>query len=481
MLLRVRSNVGVWRVENLDEATATVSDVLEGIAKTRPHVTYEKPLSFDPGCLQPLNTTQTLAEQKLRHGSMVHCRVDAGSCAEVKVMLDANEANEAPSGSGGHMKRVIDKDGAIKLVPATEAAGGDKGFRKGMLPLRDMKMAWRLDEFIAMDSQYEFKIQRQPEAICKQVSLDSPSIGDFQAYCAQFAFQRKRMAFLYGKFVPVDAVEEGKENDKMDVDEDDKKKPVPMKAVVEAIYEPPQEVDNEAAEGLVQLEDPNEDKVEQLSQMLGLRKVGWIFGHAPREDGFVMNGAEVIMAAEFQLEAAEGVEETPFVTVKVTTGKDGNVSVEAFQVSQQCMAMVAEEALEIDSNPGFCKVNDTFTAIMEGKASKNVENNFFLTVVPIVSHTSKIFVSQFPKFNRDAFSAADRTPSKAELKKQLGKAGTAGWTMVDLLSDFQLLLYLGENLDMNADMPKICESVVDRSVPLDDGYAILIKGIAGLL
>jgi nuclear protein localization protein 4 homolog len=389
MLLRVRSNVGVWRVDNLDEATATVSDVLEGIAQTRPHVTYETPLSFDPGCQQPLNTTQTLAEQRLRHGSMVHCRVDAATCAEFKPFVEDEEgvkSGKPLTTSGVLMKRVVDKDGAIKLVPSTEvSAGTAKGFRKGMLPLRDMKMAWTLHEFVAMDSQFEFKIKRQESAICQQASLDSAAIGDFQAYCARFGFQRKRFGFLYGKFVPVDgeAVQEN-DNNKMDVDGKEEKK-VPMKAIVEAIYEPPQEVDNEAAEGFEQLEDPNEEKVEQLAQMLGLQKVGWIFGHAPRQDGFVMNNAEVIMAAEFQLESAGGVEETPFVTVKVTQGKDGHVSVEAFQVSQQCMAMVAEEALEIDTNPGFCKVNDTFTAIQEGKESKTVENNFFLTVVPIVT------------------------------------------------------------------------------------------------
>ena len=398
MLLRVRSNVGVWRVENLDESTATVSDVLEGIAKSRPHVVYEKPLSFDPGCQEPLNTTQTLTEQKLRHGSMVHCRVDATTCAEFRPVTE-DDGDNVPSGTkksttahestpaGVLMKRVVDKDGAIKLVPSTDVtAGTAKGFRKGMLPLRDMKMAWTLNEFVALDSQFEFKIKRQEAAICQQASLDSSSIGDFQAYCARFGFQRKRFGFLYGKFVPVDGEEAGKErdkNNKMDVDGKPEKK-IPMKAIVEAIYEPPQEVDNEAAEGFVQLEDPNEEKVEQLAHMLGLQKVGWIFGHAPREDGFVMNNAEVIMAAEFQLVAAGGVEETPFVTVKVTQGKDGHVSVEAFQVSQQCMAMVAEEALEIDTNPGFCKVNETFTAIQEGKESRTVENNFFLTVVPIV-------------------------------------------------------------------------------------------------
>jgi len=230
----------------------------------------------------------------------------------------------------------------------------------------------------------------------------------------------------------------------------------------------------------VPLDDPNEETVEQLAQLLGLQKVGWIFSHPPREDGFVMSNAEIIMAAEFQLEAAQGVAETPFTTVKVTQGKDGNVSVEGFQVSQQCMAMVAEEALEIDADPKVCKVNDTFTAIQEGKPSPTVENNFFLTVVPITTHASSTFVATFPVANRDVLT--DRKPSKAELKKQLAKSGTAGWTMIDLLSDFQLLVFLATlgDLDMNADMPTICQSVVNRDVPLSDGYKIVISGIAGL-
>ena len=217
--------------------------------------------------------------------------------------------------------------------------------------------------------------------------------------------------------------------------------------------------------------------MEEIAKLLGLQKVGWIFGHPPREDGIVLTTAEVIMAAELQLEAADGLEETPFVTIKVGKGKDGNVGVEAFQVSQQCMAMVAEEALEIGINQGICEVNETFSAIQEGKESKTIDNNFFLTVVPIVQHTSEVFVSQFPRVNRDL---DDRMPSKDELKRQLSKSGTSGWTFIDLLSDFNLLIYMTQFLDLTADFPKICQSITDRGVPLDDGYKIIIASMAGL-
>lgn len=465
MIIRVRSNVGVWRIEGLDQATSTGETILAEIAKTRPHVSYEKPLSRDPACQEPLDLGINLTSNGLKHGAMIHCRVDPSTCATSDAPLTAAAAGEIEAGTGvpqdsSNMKRIIDKDGQIKLIPSDNIrkSTDDRGFRRGMMPLRDIKMAWTLNEFVAMDSQFVFKIKRQEQAICSQVSLDSPSIQNFQSYLQRFQFARKRFAFLYGKY---------------EVSDDSGAK----KTIVEAIYEPPQEPDSDAAEGFEQLEDPLEDKVEEIAKLLGLKKVGWIFGHPPRKDGIVLTAAELIMAAELQLEAAEGLEETPFVTIKVGQGKDGNVGVEAFQVSQQCMAMVAEEALEIDTNPGVCQINETFSAIQEGKESKTIDNNFFLTVVPIVQHTSEVFVSQFPRVNRDL---DDRMPSKDEMKRQLSKSGTSGWTFTDLLSDFNLLIYMTQFLDINADFPKICQSVTDRDSPLDDGYKIIIASLAGL-
>lgn len=81
---------------------------------------------------------------------------------------------------------------------------------------------------------------------------------------------------------------------------------------------------------------------------------------------------QVIMAAELQLVAAQGAAETPFVTVKVTVDSEGNAHFDAFQVSLQCMEMVAEGVLEISDNPGSCKVLESFTAVVEAKPTKEV-------------------------------------------------------------------------------------------------------------
>jgi nuclear protein localization protein 4 homolog len=329
-----------------------------------------------------------------------------------------------------------------------------------------------------LDAQYEFKIQRQENAICQLVSLDVPSVSNFQLYVQQFAFAQKRIGYLYGKFVPVSETEA---NDK----KDDSASSTKMKCIVEAIYEPAQEVDRTSVDGFA-LHDDNEEEemiVAQISSLLGLQRVGWIVGHEYRND-YTLSSSEIIMAAEFQLEAANGVHETPFVTVTVAPSSSSNnsqVSVEAFQVSTQCMAMVAEEALEVDpSNPKVCVINETFTAIQEGKASPTVENSFFLAVVPIVQHTSETYVAEFPRLNRTIYEN-NQPPSTDAMKRHLSKSGTAGWTFVDRLADFNLLIFLSKFLDVATDYPKICTAITDRNnTPLDDGYKLIIKSLAGM-
>merc|ERR1712194_152396 len=240
-----------------------------------------------------------------------------------------------------------------------------------------------------------------------------------------------------------------------------------------------QEADPDSPDGFIMLEDPDEERVDNLAKLLGYKKVGWIYGHPPREKGHIMSAAEIIMAAEFQLEAADGVKPTPFVTVKVTVADDGkNISFEAFQVSLQCMEMVSEEALEVNlEDPKVCSVNDTFTAVVEARNVKKVETNFFLTLVPIVQHVNDKLVYQFPKANREDYGERQ---SPEEMKKQLSKSGSQGWDFIDLLSDFHLLLFLSRMLDEKSDIPTICASVADRDVPLPDGYKIIITSMAGI-
>jgi len=76
----------------------------------------------------------------------------------------------------------------------------------------------------------------------------------------------------------------------------------------------------------------------------------------------------------------------------VSPNEDGTSSTSALQMTMQCMAMVAEGALEEEpANANACRVADTFTAIVEMKEAKVVDNDWFLLNVPVT------FRSPFPK------------------------------------------------------------------------------------
>jgi len=243
---------------------------------------------------------------------------------------------------------------------------------------------------------------------------------------------------------------------------------------VEFIYEPPQ---NNTDTAFQLPEDPLAEIVDDLAKQLGVQKVGWIFAHPLREEKFHFSSSEVIEAAEQQLIAAEGVEDTPFVTIKVTLDAKTNLPIaEGFQVSKQAMEMAAEGALEVHPvNLGMAKVNDTFTAYVEHKPTKEVDNDFFLINVPIGAYQSEVFLSDFPRLNR-----LGTMQSRDDLKRQLEKAGKQGWTFQALLADFQLLLFLTQFLDAKHDLPMICKSVMDQNIPIDEGHNLIIRSLAGL-
>merc|ERR1711874_945045 len=138
--------------------------------------------------------------------------------------------------------------------------------------------------------------------------------------------------------------------------------PLGIKAVVCAIYEPPQE---SSRDHLKILPDPKEDIIEEIATNLGLRRVGWIFTDLvplPGVGGKVkcyrggethfLSSQEIITAASYQnnfpnksKHTDEGVFGSKFVTICVTGNKDNEIHMEGYQVSNQCMALVQGEIL----------------------------------------------------------------------------------------------------------------------------------------
>eukprot|EP00731_Ephydatia_muelleri_P029459 Em0020g1103a len=152
----------------------------------------------------------------------------------------------------------------------------------------------------------------------------------------------QRIGHLYGKFEEYPDV------------------PLGIRAVVSAIYEPPQVASKYSVE---LLEDPREQDVRELAGHLGLRKVGWIFtdleSDAQNQVAYkrsihthLLSAEECIMAADFQNQnpnpcnlAKKGYFGSKFVTVCVSGNESKQVDLQGYQVSNQCMALVRDDCL----------------------------------------------------------------------------------------------------------------------------------------
>jgi len=136
--------------------------------------------------------------------------------------------------------------------------------------------------------------------------------------------------------------------------------PLGIKAVVCAIYEPPQESSKDT---LRILEDPNDEVVEEAASKMGLRKVGWIFTDlVPLSNGQVkyfrgmdthyLSAQEIITSGHYQnlhpnkcKQTEEGVFGSKFVTVCVTGNNENQIDMQGYQVSNQCMCLVKDKIL----------------------------------------------------------------------------------------------------------------------------------------
>ena len=444
--LRIRTQLGTWRLAGVHPQDS-MEELRRRIESEHRADLEGRPLTADAAGTNRFRDSDTVGGLKLENGAMLYAMVD-----ETKSGI--HEMSSAA--------RQITKEGNI-VAAEYQSVSDSKGFRPGMMPLRNMKMQWTLNEFVALDSQFEFHVKKQPQAFCTAVSLDEAVADEFHNYMCTVDYQCMRVGFLYGKFLEDNSVH------------------------VDFIYEPPQSTTDTTFE---LLEDPRIDTVEALASMLGRRRVGWIFAHPTREDGFFLSGAEVIEASEQQLLAAGDIAETPFVTVKYTINTKNEAQADAFQISKQGMEMAAEHVLQLSPNLGMCGINPTFTAIVDiknaaqkttnqgrGLPASEVETATFIagTGVPIKRHKPDTLISLFPRCNRAIMQAGE------DLKRQISKVGQKGWTLLDLLSDFHVLLYLASSgvLSMEDDMPHICKAVVDRT-PIGEGHTLLIRSLAGL-
>lgn len=253
-----------------------------------------------------------------------------------------------------------------------------------------------------------------------------------------------------------------------------------IRAVCEAIYEPPQACISDVVSFL---HDPQLVTADRLAAGLGLERIGWIFTHLPRDE--LLTAQELTQAARYQLELLRSnhfsrYPVTKFVTCTITTNDKGEPTPNAFMISDMGMALL-RDGLLADPPPDTthvmvraAKEAELLPQVLEsGKETTKFDADWLVVRVnesaPIKVRSLFTSPATFPCENRK------NTQQPAQVKAFLRATANSNLPLVERVCNFHFLLYLSHLFDGDTALA-VAHCVRDRT-EIEGGMAEILNSI----
>jgi len=361
-------------------------------------------------------------------------------------------------------------DGKLKVNPKFQSLDAylrDRRFDTGTLPGSQIYKTARVTQNGMIKIPPAVSIKQQPFRHVDTLSvINVPEIENFIGYWQHHLLENamQRVGWMYGYYLEDANYDEG------------------CRAIMEGVYEPPQEMIGEMAQPK---DDPQKAMVDRIAEALGLERIGWIFTSLILDDGLLVTPAEVLTMGRLQNENCTDAHFTKYRLSKFVTcairpdpNNGGSPCLNPFMISDQCTCMVRDGILNDNADRKHCVVREPQKNeilpdfLVESKPNKKILTDFFVVRVNDTApkkHQRMFTHADFPRENRQT-----HPQKRDDIKKYFKKIPTSepSWSR---FADFHLILYIAKEID-EATAMSICECVRDRK-EIPEGTRMLIDAM----